>query len=623
MVGKMHVALLGLFGITSAFASGTKLRRDETPKFPHDPEATSSCSWWRDNDGSVACKDMPSTWGISMEEFLRWNPSITASCGNFLTDHSYCVEVFGEPDPQPMTTKSSTTAASTTGTSTTVTPTTVTSPNDIATPTPTRPGTVSNCQKFHKVIAGDTCSAILQSAGITLTQLVKNNPGIKSDCSNLLVDYYICISILGVDPTPTTTKPTTPTNGITTPTPILPGPGMVNNCDAFHLVVNGDRCGNIAHKYGISMAQFTQYNPEMKTDCSNLLVGYYVCVSIIGVDPKPTTTTTAAGNGIATPTPTSAGMASNCDAFYEVKPGDKCGKIARQYGITTEQLSKWNTEIGSNCSGLRPGYYICVSVVGVDPKPTTTTTKGNEVTTPTTTTTTKGNEVTTLTETITTTLTITITTTEGNEVTTPTTTSTKGNEVTTLTTTTEGNEVTTPTITTTKGNEVTTLTTTVTTTLTTTITTTLTTTITTTKGNEVTTPTTTTKDNEVTTPTTTTEGNEVTTPTTTTEGNEVTTPTTTTEGNEVTTPATTTTKSIGLTTLTTTTKGNGATTPTPIQAGIIGTCTTFYKVGDKDTCEVITKAAGITLTDFYNWNKGVGSGCKSLWLLYYVCIGVI
>ncbi|KGO76485.1 Peptidoglycan-binding Lysin subgroup [Penicillium italicum] len=138
-------------------------------------------------------------------------------------------------------------------------------------------------------------------------------------------------------------------------------------------------------------------------------------------------------------------MASNCEAFYKVKSGDDCGKIATQCGITTEQLSSWNADIGSTCSGLWPDYYICVSVEGVDSQPTTTTT----------------------------------------------------------------------------------------------------------------------------------------------------------------------------------TKGKGVATPTPTQSGMIGTCNKFYRVEDGDTCKIVANEAGITLDTFYKWNKGVGSSCESLWLQYYVCIGVM
>jgi LysM repeat protein len=75
-------------------------------------------------------------------------------------------------------------------------------------------------------------------------------------------------------------------------------------------------------------------------------------------------------------------------------------------------------------------------------------------------------------------------------------------------------------------------------------------------------------------------------------------------------------------TTTTTTKGNGVATPTPIQTGMTGSCNKFYKVVDGDSCETIAKKADITLANFYAWNKGVGSSCKTLWLGYYVCTGV-
>jgi LysM repeat protein len=75
-------------------------------------------------------------------------------------------------------------------------------------------------------------------------------------------------------------------------------------------------------------------------------------------------------------------------------------------------------------------------------------------------------------------------------------------------------------------------------------------------------------------------------------------------------------------TSTTTTTGNGISTPTPTQAGMTGSCRRFHLVGSGDSCESIAQDAGITLARFYSWNSGVGSSCGSLWLGYYVCIGV-
>ncbi|KAI3329474.1 LysM domain protein [Ustulina deusta] len=73
----------------------------------------------------------------------------------------------------------------------------------------------------------------------------------------------------------------------------------------------------------------------------------------------------------------------------------------------------------------------------------------------------------------------------------------------------------------------------------------------------------------------------------------------------------------------TTTKGNGVTTPTPIQTGMVTNCDTFHLVVSGDSCYDIAAAAGITLTQFYSWNPAVGVTCATLFLSYYVCIGLI
>lgn len=48
-------------------------RRDVKPKYPFDPSTTKYCTFWYDNDdGSIACEDMPSTLLISNDSWLRW-----------------------------------------------------------------------------------------------------------------------------------------------------------------------------------------------------------------------------------------------------------------------------------------------------------------------------------------------------------------------------------------------------------------------------------------------------------------------------------------------------------------------------------------------------------------------
>jgi hypothetical protein len=83
MVGKIHVAIVGLFSVTGALGNTRwKLRRDETPSMPYDPDTTSYCTWWWDNDGSIACNDIPSAWGITLADFRRWVSSSTPHATN-------------------------------------------------------------------------------------------------------------------------------------------------------------------------------------------------------------------------------------------------------------------------------------------------------------------------------------------------------------------------------------------------------------------------------------------------------------------------------------------------------------------------------------------------------------
>jgi hypothetical protein len=52
-------------------------------------------------------------------------------------------------------------------------------------------------------------------------------------------------------------------------------------------------------------------------------------------------------------------------------------------------------------------------------------------------------------------------------------------------------------------------------------------------------------------------------------------------------------------------------------------CDLFHLVVSGDGCYAIATAADISLADFYTWNPAVGSTCATLYLGYYVCIGVL
>jgi hypothetical protein len=156
---------------------------------------------------------------------------------------------------------------------------------------------VDDCDEFYFVEIGDSCAAIALEHGISLSQLRDWNPSVGTDCSGLWANSYVCVSVVDHNPgtttkTTTTTPPapTTPPNGIETPLPIQPC--MVDNCDAFHFVQQGEACTIIAATHKISLTQFTTWNPTVGSTCNGIWANAYVCVNIIGHTPNAITTTT-------------------------------------------------------------------------------------------------------------------------------------------------------------------------------------------------------------------------------------------------------------------------------------------------------------------------------------------
>jgi len=342
------------------------------PGYPYDPATTSNCIWWYDHTGTDTCTYVLEDNYITIDEFRKMNPSIGADCTGLKVGQSYCVEL-GAGGGDPVTTTTSTTATSTkpsststtlatstkattsstsTKPSTTITPSSTKPSNGIATPEPTQPQMVSNCDLFYFVKSGESCASVLSKNSITVDQLFAWNPSVNKDCSGLWADVNVCVSIIGH--TPTTTQPG---NGITTPTPIQPT--IVANCDAFYFVPKGEACDTVAGKNGISVAELIKFNPSAGSNCQGLWADTYACVSIVGHTPG---TPTGPGNGITTPTPFQPGMVTNCKTFHFVD-GQTCQNVLDKYKITLANFYKWNPQVGSSCNNMWAKTYVCVGVL--------------------------------------------------------------------------------------------------------------------------------------------------------------------------------------------------------------------------------------------------------------------
>ena len=122
-------------------------------------------------------------------------------------------------------------------------------------------------------------------------------------------------------------------------------------------VINGDGCASLVSKCGISTADFTKFNPNPNL-CSTLRAGDYVCCSQGDphTDPKPD--------------PPKPGPDGTC-ATHLIVPDDNCAKLAKQYGITVDDIERFNkgrTWAWTECKDMLLGYNMCLSE-GATPLP--------------------------------------------------------------------------------------------------------------------------------------------------------------------------------------------------------------------------------------------------------------
>lgn len=154
--------------------------------------------------------------------------------------------------------------------------------------------------------------------------------------------------------------------------------------------MDGDTCSLVSVVHGISLTDFYFLNPEIDTDCTNLLLGEAFCVAPVGsittyasypittplftvtsatfssVDTSIPTTTSDPGY-IYTPTylPTAPGTLTDCADYRDYGNStfaNSCRYLAFAYHVTTDQLMEWNPSLSTNVStcALQPGYSYCV-----------------------------------------------------------------------------------------------------------------------------------------------------------------------------------------------------------------------------------------------------------------------
>ncbi|KAE8404438.1 hypothetical protein BDV37DRAFT_247391 [Aspergillus pseudonomiae] len=128
---------------------------------------------------------------------------------------------------------------------------------------------------------GDTCESFATSWGQTVEMFQELNPGVS--CPTLTAGQSYCIiGTVTDDPVTTSTATSTTLKTTTTATTTTSSnqheptqPGLPSNCDKFHLVASGDQCDIIAAEYGISEAQFKDWNPSIDSSMPSPLYIFF------------------------------------------------------------------------------------------------------------------------------------------------------------------------------------------------------------------------------------------------------------------------------------------------------------------------------------------------------------
>ncbi|KAI0857961.1 hypothetical protein F4860DRAFT_487726 [Xylaria cubensis] len=327
--------------LTSSCGSTTGFKPSPTPTgtiytIAATPTAMSTCVGKTYTiSASDTCQGISTSQGISTYDLI-WNNNLTSACENFPKSGKLCIP------------------------------------------------SAASC-KPYTVLTTDTCSSIQSKFSLLYSQLISWNPSLGVGCQGLsaAVGFVICVSTPGgswinpntsdistVAPPPTSLPAPTLLTGSLTAMTMLPSatylpyssnlttpyanstrmdcisyitaPFLVNITDNNHTLTSSS-CSDAVAAYGVSLADFLLWNPDLNNDTSCVLAkNVQYCVQISAV-PAPNIT-------------------DYCIEYQIPPPGYDCLSFAAQAGIEPAQFVEWNPAVGSDCSRFLPGLQYCVAV---------------------------------------------------------------------------------------------------------------------------------------------------------------------------------------------------------------------------------------------------------------------
>lgn len=158
--GQLPIGSTTITTTTKTTATSTKTTSTSTTSTGIGPTQTgiaSNCVTYYETQSGDSCWEIVTEKYPYLNEtlFIEWNPAVGSSC-SILSGYYYCVAT---TDAQPL------------------------------------PNIISSCTSYHLVESGDSCWSIETAYGISVEEFVSWNPNVKSDCSGLWADYFVCVGI--------------------------------------------------------------------------------------------------------------------------------------------------------------------------------------------------------------------------------------------------------------------------------------------------------------------------------------------------------------------------------------------------------------------------------------------
>jgi hypothetical protein len=187
--------------------------------------------------------------------------------------------------------------------------------------------------------------------------------------------------------------------------------GQPENCNGWHTVVDRDNCENVSQRYNISLEQFLEWNPAVSTDCrDNFWLESAYCVRVGERSPTPTITSSSISSSIVSsqttissvskttstsyastssfnstystlhpvtswdvlptstdttwpPTKTLAGETEICNSWHRIVPGDTCQRMLDRFSIDSmDDFLSWNPAAKDDCEMLIADYWVCIGI---------------------------------------------------------------------------------------------------------------------------------------------------------------------------------------------------------------------------------------------------------------------